>query len=181
MPTLHFPTCSIEIVAAVIFTLILIGFGAAFQFEFFLLNSFALVSALFVFKVICCLNPSHAGVPSAQQLYIGEGSLPHFGRAMLNKPAIGRPPSAPLPSQVFLLFFLFQVAMISVAFLLSTALSRYACLPPLTGMRRLQLAQEMPAYTCSAPSALGLVMSRVRRSCLHDRQHDCCRYGCFYL
>lgn len=36
---------SVEVLAAVIFTLVLIGFGAAFQFDFFLLNDFGLVGA----------------------------------------------------------------------------------------------------------------------------------------
>ncbi len=37
---------AVEVLAAIIFTLVLIGFGAAFQFEFFLLNSFGLVRPL---------------------------------------------------------------------------------------------------------------------------------------
>lgn len=35
---------AVEVLAAVVFTLLLIAFGAMFQFEFFLLNSFGLVS-----------------------------------------------------------------------------------------------------------------------------------------
>lgn len=34
---------AVEVVAGVLFTLILIGFGAAFQFDFFLKNAFSLV------------------------------------------------------------------------------------------------------------------------------------------
>ncbi|GAB4824042.1 hypothetical protein N2152v2_011088 [Parachlorella kessleri] len=56
-----------EVLAAVVFTLVLIGFGAAFQFQFFLINSFGLV---------------------------------------------------------FVLFFLFQIAMVSVSFMLSTFLQK---------------------------------------------------------
>ncbi len=94
-----------EIVVSLIFTLLLIAFGAMFQFSFFLKNSFGLVCGLCVWSAILCSRPNQMPF----QLVLIWAT---------------QPTPAPATLQVFLLFFLFQWAMISFAFFISTWISK---------------------------------------------------------
>lgn len=96
----------VEVVAAVLFTLLLIAFGAMFQFDFFLKNSFALV---------------RCSVGQASGLRARSGGVAQVPPVLRTSLTLAWPPLPhPLLPQVFCTFFVFQLAMVSFAFMLSS-------------------------------------------------------------
>lgn len=158
-----------EAVAAAVFTLVLIGVGAALQFSFFLANSFALVGVgwgrcgsmwqeqsrvghstavqfSFFLANLCSGECSWLGRGVGRGAVMGErltpegacmlGWTPALGHCTPNPEVHGSPLCCVTSSllQVFVLFFLFQLAMISVSLLLSTFISRQGALSSASGI-----------------------------------------------
>ena len=111
-----------------VFTLLLIAFGAMFQFQFFVKNSFVLVRCAHALRRSSAI-PLPCYCAAWLCFWACWSTATRLRASHLFSP---RPPWPPA-LQIFLLFFLFQCAMVSVAFLLSggpvSAPPQPACLP----------------------------------------------------